>query len=90
MEVSQRPKFESFFSSMLIEEILEKIHQYSIFIKVNSKIDACRDKKDNFLLSLAKDGNADYLLTADYDLLEMNKFENTLIMTITDFLQKKF
>lgn len=30
----------------------------------------CRDPKDNFLLSIAKDGNANYLLTGDNDLLD--------------------
>jgi uncharacterized protein len=46
----------------------------------------CRDEKDNFLLSLAFDGNADFLITGDQDLLELKKYKRTRIMTITDFL----
>ena len=32
-------------------------------IEVESVVTICRDAKDNFLLALAKDGKADYLLT---------------------------
>jgi predicted nucleic acid-binding protein len=34
------------------------------FIEVKSIVTVCRDSKDNFLLALAKDGHADYLLMA--------------------------
>jgi predicted nucleic acid-binding protein len=43
--------------------------------------------KDNFILSLAKDSNAVYIITGDYDLLDLEKFENTKILTINQFLQ---
>ena len=58
---------------------------YIDFVEVNSKINACRDFKDNFLLSLAKDGKADYLLTGDKDFLVLNPFENTKIITYSEF-----
>ena len=44
------------------------------------------DPKDNFLLSLVKDGNADYLLTCDADLLILDVFGSTRICTIPVFL----
>jgi len=53
-----------------------------------SNEDACRDFKDNFLLSLAVDGKADYLLTGDNDLLALNPFKDTLIVTFSAFLEK--
>jgi len=46
---------------------------------------ACRDPKDNFLLALAKDGNADYLITGDDDLRSMNQFEKTIIVKLNEF-----
>lgn len=52
---------------------------------VTSKVDLCRDQKDNFLLSLAIDGNADYLLTGDDDLLVLKEVNKTRIMKIADF-----
>jgi uncharacterized protein len=48
----------------------------------------CRDSKDNFLLALAKDGKADYLLTGDKDLLELVQFGNTRIETLAVFLEE--
>jgi len=45
-----------------------------------------RDRtKDNFLLALARDGNADYLITGDKDLRDMKVFEKTKIVTLNEF-----
>jgi putative PIN family toxin of toxin-antitoxin system len=87
LEVARRPKFRRFFSTTDIEELLETIDEYADFVKVQTQIEICRDPKDNFLLSLSVDGNADYLLTGDKDLLELTKFGETTIITISDFLQ---
>jgi putative PIN family toxin of toxin-antitoxin system len=87
LEVAKRPKFRRFFSTTEIEELLETIDEYADFVKVQTQIEICRDPKDNFLLSLSVDGNADYLLTGDKDLLELTKFGETTIITISDFLQ---
>ena len=87
LEVARRPKFRRFFSASNIEEILETIEEYADFVKVQTQIEVCRDKKDNFLLSLSVDGNADILLTGDKDLLDLIKFGETKIMTISNFLQ---
>lgn len=87
LEVARRPKFRRFFSTTDIEELLETIDEYADFVKVQTQIEICRDPKDNFLLSLSVDGKADYLLTGDKDLLELTKFGETTIITISDFLQ---
>lgn len=89
LEVARRPKFRRFFSPADIEEILGTIDEYADFVKVQTQIEVCRDPKDNFLLSLSVDGNADFLLTGDKDLLVMTKFGETAIVTISDFLQDK-
>lgn len=88
LEVARRPKFRRFFLPTDIEEILETIEEYAEFVKVQTQIEVCRDPKDNFLLSLAIDGNADFLLTGDNDLLEMNKFGETVILTISKFIEE--
>lgn len=89
LDVAKRPKFKRFFSKSAIEEILETIEEYADFVKVETKIEVCRDPKDNFLLSLSVDGHADFLLTGDKDLLDLNKFGETTILSISDFLQNK-
>ena len=87
LEVAKRPKFRRFFSPADIEELLETIDEYAEFVNVKTKIEVCRDPKDNFLLSLSIDGNADFLLTGDKDLLDLIKFGETKIITISHFLQ---
>jgi uncharacterized protein len=87
LEVARRPKFRRFFSASDIEEILETIEEYADFIEVQTQMEVCRDTKDNFLLSLSVDGNADILLTGDKDLLDLIKFGETKILTISSFLQ---
>jgi putative PIN family toxin of toxin-antitoxin system len=89
LEVARRPKFRRFFSASDIEEILETVEEYADFVKVQTQIEVCRDTKDNFLLSLSVDGNADILLTGDKDLLDLIKFGETKIMTISNFLQEQ-
>ncbi len=89
LAVARRPKFRRFFSSTDIEDILETIEEYAEFVKVHAKVEVCRDPKDNFLLSLSIDGNVDFLLTGDNDLLDLKKFGETKIVTISDFLNDK-
>ena len=48
----------------------------------------CRDAKDNYLLALAKDSDANLLVTGDKDLLVIAKFENTEIVTYQELLLK--
>ncbi|MEO5945994.1 MAG: putative toxin-antitoxin system toxin component, PIN family [Chitinophagaceae bacterium] len=57
-------------------------------IQVVSTVSVCRDPNDNFLLALDKDAKADYLITGDKDLLDLHTFENTIICTLTDFIDK--
>lgn len=89
LTVAKRPKFRQFFSIADLEEILETIDEYGDFILIKSNIDSCRDPKDNFLLSLAVDGKADFLITGDKDLLDLKKYGSTTILTISDFLKIK-
>lgn len=88
LQVAGRPKFKKYFSSDDLEAILESIEEYADFVHVTTQTTLCRDPKDNFLLSLAIDGNADYLLTGDTDLLDIKKITYTEILTISHFLQK--
>lgn len=85
LTVADRPKFRKFFSKRDIEELIELFDSYGEIIRVYSKVDICRDHKDNFILSLLKDSEADYLLTGDRDLLELREFHGTKIFKMTDY-----
>ena len=86
--VAKRPKLRKFISSEEIEDLLETISEVAEFVKVTSKVDLCRDPKDNFLLALSIGGKADYLLTGDNDLLTLEQVGETNIMKIADFFVK--
>lgn len=83
-----KPKLQKYFSENALEEMLIAFDHYIDFIAVKSKVKICRDPNDDFLLSLAKDGKANYILTGDNDLLELGKFEEAEIIKITDFFKK--
>ncbi len=54
-------------------------------MKKANKSFICRDLKDNYLISLAIDSNADFLITGDNDLIVLNKVENTSMIKFNDF-----
>jgi putative PIN family toxin of toxin-antitoxin system len=86
VEVASRPKLRKYFTVDDWVLVTEVINRYAIYIPVVSSVNLCRDEKDNFLLSLAKDAKADYLLTGDKDLLVLTSFGVTKIVTVTEFL----
>lgn len=86
IEVTQRPKFRSYFNAADLQALLLAMSERVIFIEVTSTTKVCRDEKDNFLLALAKDGNASHLITGDKDLLVLKNFGKTKILTITEYL----
>jgi hypothetical protein len=87
IEVVGRPKFKKYFSKKDVEKVFAYFDQFGELFSVKSNIKICRDKKDNFLLNLSADSNADYLLTGDKDLLVLEKIEKTKIITFTDFIK---
>ena len=89
IEVSQRPKFIKYFHRDDVTKLLDLFDTYGELVKVKSDIQICRDYKDNFLLSLAFDSKANYLLTGDNDLLDLKKFGTTTIMTMSEFERQK-
>ena len=89
LTVADRRKFRKYFQKNDIEQLIELFDVYGEVIRVNSKVDICRDLKDNFLLALSKDSRADYLVTGDSDLLLLKEFEGTRILKMSDYLKSK-
>ena len=85
IDVTSRKKLKPYFTKENITSLIDLIEEYGEIVPVKSKVDICRDKKDNFLLSLAKDGKADYLITGDKDLLVIENFEKTKIEKLVTF-----
>ena len=84
-----KPKLKKYFLSDGLVEMLTMFEPFIDLVEVKSVVSVCRDPKDNFLLELAKDSKADYILTGDKDLLAIAKFGKTKIMTVTSFLESR-
>ncbi len=84
--VAERPKFQKYFPSIALQALLLQLSAKATFIEVHSSVKICRDPKDNFLLALAQDGAATHLITGDKDLLVLEQFGETRILTMTEFL----
>ncbi len=87
INVASRPKFKKYISKKDIEKILDYFDHFGALVPVQSDIQICRDKEDNFLLNLAVDSKADFLITGDQDLLVIGNIENTTITTFTQFIE---
>jgi putative PIN family toxin of toxin-antitoxin system len=84
-EVLSRPRFKNIFTPERIKELFSLLDSYAVVVSPSQKVSACRDEKDNFLLEVALEGKADYLITGDEDLLTLNPFHNTRIVRPKDF-----
>ena len=87
LDVARRPKFKKYFDEKSVKLLIENISEKLEFIEVASAITICRDLKDNFILALSIDGNADYIVTGDKDLLSLNGFKGKKIITINEFIK---
>ncbi|PIY03951.1 MAG: putative toxin-antitoxin system toxin component, PIN family [Bacteroidetes bacterium CG_4_10_14_3_um_filter_31_20] len=88
IEVLNRPKFKKYFTKEQIIDFLKLIEQKSQIFKNYTRINICRDEKDNYLLSIAIDSKADYLITGDKDLIELKEINDTQIINFKDFESK--
>jgi putative PIN family toxin of toxin-antitoxin system len=57
-------------------------------IQINKIEPVCRDPKDDFLLALSKEGKADFLITGDKDLLELETYGRTEILSLKKFKER--
>jgi uncharacterized protein len=88
LTIAKRPKFQKYFTDESIHELLRLFDKYGKLIDVTVDIKECRDKKDNFLLNLAVESKADYLVTGDTDLLILGKIKKTKIIIWSDFIKE--
>lgn len=83
-------KFSKFFSTRQIDGLIYILTYRTMHIRVTSKVKICRDETDDFLLALCNDGNADFLITGDKIVLEIDEFHNTKIISLKNFyIQEK-
>jgi putative PIN family toxin of toxin-antitoxin system len=89
MLVTSRPKLKKYFQPEKVEELISLFDIVAEKVKLKKIESICRDPKDDFLLAMAKESKADYLITGDKDLLDIKVYRNTEILTANKFKEKK-
>lgn len=86
--VLERRKFDKYASPKIRQAFLSELISSAQIVEIRTQVVICRDPKDNKFLELAVDGNANYLVTGDRDLLTLDSFRKTEILTPAQFLDK--
>ncbi|AEV31968.1 putative toxin-antitoxin system toxin component, PIN family [Owenweeksia hongkongensis DSM 17368] len=83
LRVAKKPKLQKYFSDKQLTDLLLRFEEYGVMIDVHSNYELCRDPDDNFLLNLAVDGHANFLVSGDDDLLVLGKIDTCQIISLT-------
>lgn len=83
--VVKRPKLKKYIKPERIKETLELIARTTNEHYLSTIVNGSRDSKDNYLLALSEAVPLDYLVTGDRDLLVLEEWLGTQIITFAAF-----
>lgn len=86
-EVLGRERFNRYVTSEEREEFLEALVERAVLVEIIENVQECRDPKDDRVLELALNGEAQYIISGDRDLLVLHPFRKVLVITADEFLQ---
>ena len=86
--VARRPKFARYFQTEDVNRLQEWMEKNMTNIPLGEIPARCRDPKDDYLLELAVQAKAVYLVSGDSDLLELGSIGECRIMTVRQFEQE--
>ena len=81
-----RAKFDRYLSRAERDELVEALVRESRLVEITEPVRECRDPNDDQILEVAVNGDAEYLVTGDADLLSMDPFRGVRIVTPAEFL----
>ncbi|SFU04149.1 hypothetical protein SAMN04489724_3551 [Algoriphagus locisalis] len=84
-KVSQREKLKKYFPPDSVNDLIDLLESIAVKVEISPTHFVSRDPKDNFLLDLIDYAKADFLVTGDKDLLELNPFKTAQIVTPSTF-----
>ena len=84
-EVTTRPKFAKYFPTKDVESLIEFLQIIGESFEPTQTVKLCRDEADDYLLALAIEAHAHYLVTGDQDLLVLQEVETCRIVDATTF-----
>ncbi len=86
-EVTQRPKFARYFPQKEVDSLIEFMRIIGEHFEPQQIVRLCRDEADDYLLSLAMESHAHFLVTGDQDLLVLGKVGSCRIVDVVTFEQ---
>ena len=85
-EVALRPKFG--FTEEEVDDFVNALIEAAEVVMPKEKVSGvCRDPDDDKLLEAALEGNADYIISGDKDMLVLKRFRNIKVVTAAKFLR---
>ncbi len=87
MRVTRYPKIRERLAPALAGRLINELRDLAVLVTDLPEVAVCADPYDNYLLALAKVGQAEFLVTGDKrDILGLKVFEGTRIITVREFL----
>ena len=84
-DVTSRPKFAKYFPQEEVESLIEFMQLIGEVFEPKQQVRLCRDEADDYLLALAIEAKANYLVSGDQDLLVLQSIEGCEIVDVTTF-----
>jgi putative PIN family toxin of toxin-antitoxin system len=88
-KVLGREKFDAYVRLQDREEILRILGRIAEMVTILHAVHDCRDVRDNHILEVAVNGQAQVIVTGDEDLLVLNPFRGNTILRPADYLKWK-
>lgn len=70
------------------ERVVTAMRNLAEIVQIHSRVTVSRDEDDNRVLECAIDGQAEWIISGDPHLLELQSFQGIKIVTVADFLSK--
>jgi uncharacterized protein len=86
VSTSLDPRIQKYVTTQDTTEFLHYLASVSEVVALRSKIRRAKDEGDNEILATAHDGHAAFLVSGDYDLLDIGKFRGINIVTVNRML----
>ena len=75
------------YSTQELQRIVKELANVSYIVPGKTKIEIVRDPDDNKIISAALEGQADYIVSRDRDLLDLKEYKGIKIITPEEFMR---
>ena len=70
-----------------LETIISELASLSYLVPGTTKVEVVRDPDDDKIIVAAVEGNADYIISRDKDLLDLKEYQGIKIITPEEFMR---